>query len=73
MACVDPSAFFVVGIEINANHVRGVREGWVHGTARAVHLGRTTQVWEIRIVDDADRLVCLSRLTIGVVPTPSGR
>jgi 1,4-dihydroxy-2-naphthoyl-CoA hydrolase len=73
MACVDPSAFFVVGIEINANHVRGVREGWVHGTARPVHLGRTTQVWEVRIVDDADRLVCLSRLTIGVVPKPSGR
>ena len=57
-----------VGIEINANHVRGVREGWVHGTARPLHLGRTTQLWEIRIVDDAARLVCISRLTIGVMP-----
>jgi len=66
--CVDDTAFLTVGIEINANHVRGVRTGWVHGTARPLHLGRTTQLWEIRIVDDAERLVCASRLTVGVVP-----
>ena len=60
----------VVGLEINANHVRGVREGRVTGTARALHTGRGTQVWEIRIEDDAGRLVCVSRLTIAVLDRP---
>jgi 1,4-dihydroxy-2-naphthoyl-CoA hydrolase len=57
----------VVGIEVNANHVRGVSDGEVTGTARPVHLGRTTQVWEIRIEDGQERLVCLSRLTLSVL------
>ena len=57
----------VVGIEINANHLRGVREGRVTGTARPLHVGRSTQVWEIRIEDDAGRLACVSRLTLAVV------
>jgi 1,4-dihydroxy-2-naphthoyl-CoA hydrolase len=65
---IDDRTALPVGIEINANHVRGVREGWVHGTARPLHLGRTTQLWEIRVVDDAARLVCISRLTIAIVP-----
>jgi 1,4-dihydroxy-2-naphthoyl-CoA hydrolase len=56
-----------VGIEINANHVRAAREGTVIGTARALHLGRSTQVWEIRIEDGRGRLVCVSRLTLAVV------
>jgi 1,4-dihydroxy-2-naphthoyl-CoA hydrolase len=63
--CVDNAR--VVGIEINANHVRGVTEGWVIGTARPLHVGRSTQVWEIRIEDEAGRLVCASRLTLAVV------
>ncbi len=71
--CIDGSAWLTVGIEINANHVRGVREGWVHGTSRPLHLGRTTQLWEIRIVDDAARLVCVSRLTIGIVAREAAR
>jgi 1,4-dihydroxy-2-naphthoyl-CoA hydrolase len=57
----------VVGIEVNANHVRGVRDGEVTGTARPVHIGKTTQVWEIRIEDGQHRLVCLSRLTLSVL------
>ncbi|MGY1459445.1 MULTISPECIES: hotdog fold thioesterase [unclassified Luteimonas] len=57
-----------VGIEINANHVRGVRDGRVTGTARALHVGRSTQVWEIRIEDARGRLACISRLTLAVVP-----
>ncbi|MFT4198979.1 MAG: hotdog fold thioesterase [Pseudoxanthomonas sp.] len=65
--CVDPATAMVVGLEINANHVRGQREGTVTGTARAQHIGRSTQVWEIRIEDQAGRLVCLSRLTLAVV------
>ncbi|ALN60528.1 esterase [Lysobacter enzymogenes] len=59
-----------VGIEINANHVRGVRSGTVVGTARPIHVGASTQVWDIRIEDEAGRLVCVSRLTLAVVPKP---
>ena len=64
--CV-PEGSACVGIEINANHLRGVRDGLVTGTARPLHLGRSTQVWEIRIVDAAERPVCVSRLTLAVV------
>lgn len=56
-----------VGLEINANHVRAVREGRVTGTARPVHVGGRTQVWEIRIEDGRGRLCCISRLTLAVV------
>ena len=56
-----------VGIEINANHLRAVRDGIVTGTARPLHVGRQTQVWEIRIEDAARRLVCVSRLTVAVL------
>jgi uncharacterized protein (TIGR00369 family) len=68
MMMVDSTREMVVGIEINANHVRGVKSGTVTGTARALHVGRSTQVWEIRIEDDRGRLVCISRLTLAVVP-----
>lgn len=69
--CVDPAKYNVVGLEINANHIRGVRDGWVMGTARALHRGRTTQLWEIRITDVADKLVCISRLTMAVLEKPA--
>lgn len=65
--CVDTAKFYCVGLEINANHLRGVREGWVHAVARPLHLGKSTQVWDIRISDDADRPVCVSRLTMAVI------
>ncbi len=68
MLTLDPAVELAVGLDINANHVRGVRGGIVTGTATAVHLGRSTQVWEIRIVSDEDALVCISRLTMAVVP-----
>lgn len=61
-----------VGLDINANHIRGVRGGLVTGTAKAIHIGRTTQVWEIRIEEEHGRLVCLSRLTMAVIPSPGG-
>jgi 1,4-dihydroxy-2-naphthoyl-CoA hydrolase len=67
----DPANQLAVGLEINANHVRGIRSGVVTGTARAEHLGRSTQVWSIRIEDEAGRLVCISRLTVSIVPRPS--
>ncbi|MBS0226024.1 MAG: hotdog fold thioesterase [Proteobacteria bacterium] len=57
----------VVGIEINANHLRGVREGVVTGTARPLHVGRSTQVWEMKIENEAGDLVCISRLTLAVI------
>lgn len=58
----------VVGIEINANHLRSARSGYVTGTATPVHIGRRTQVWSIDIRDDQDRPVCLSRCTLAAVP-----
>jgi 1,4-dihydroxy-2-naphthoyl-CoA hydrolase len=66
---VDPEKHHCVGLEINANHVRAASAGWVTGTARPVHLGRSTQVWEVRIVDEAERLVCISRVTMAVLAT----
>lgn len=66
--CVDPAQWAVVGVEINANHLRPARSGWVHATARPESLGRTLQVWSIRIEDEAGRLVCLSRFTAAVIP-----
>ena len=69
--CVDPAKYVVVGLEINANHVRAVRDGWVIGTARPLHRGRTTQLWEIRITDATDKLVCISRLTMAVLDKPA--
>ncbi|AKC86631.1 hotdog fold thioesterase [Pseudoxanthomonas suwonensis] len=66
--CLDTRECMAVGLEINANHLRAVREGTVTGTARALHVGRTTQVWDIRIEDARGRAVCVSRLTLAVVP-----
>jgi len=65
--CIDDGEM-AVGLDINANHVRAVTEGVVTGTARPLHIGRSTQVWDIRIEDERGRLVCISRLTLAVVP-----
>lgn len=66
--CLDADAGQqAAGIEINANHLRAVTEGMVTGTARPIHLGRATQVWEVRIEDDKGRLACVSRMTAAVV------
>ena len=64
---VDRRGYNAVGLEINANHLRGVREGFVTGIARPLHLGKTTHVWEIRIHDERDKLVCISRLTVAIL------
>ena len=68
--CVDSTKTYCVGQEINANHVRSARSGRVTGTARPIHLGSRSQVWEIRIEDEAGRLVCISRLTMSVIEAP---
>jgi 1,4-dihydroxy-2-naphthoyl-CoA hydrolase len=64
---VNYHQYNAVGLEINANHVRGVREGYVTGIARPLHIGKTTQVWEIRITDERDKLVCVSRITVAII------
>ncbi len=59
--------FAAVGLEINANHLRAVTSGWVTGKCTPVHIGRTTQVWSIEIRDEAQKLVCIARITIAIV------
>jgi uncharacterized protein (TIGR00369 family) len=66
--CLDPASHMAVGLEINANHLRAVTHGWVVGTARPIHIGRSTQVWDIRIENEAGQPTCVSRLTMAVVP-----
>ena len=66
--CIDTERFYCVGLEVNANHLRGLRSGRVTGEARAVHIGRTTHVWDIRLQGDDGKPSCISRLTVAVVP-----
>jgi uncharacterized protein (TIGR00369 family) len=70
---IDRERFMAVGLEINANHLRSKRDGVVTAVGTPAHLGRSTQVWEVRIADEQERLVCLSRCTIAVVPLERGR
>lgn len=64
---IDPSKYYCVGQEVNANHVRGVRSGLVTGRASQLYKGKSSQVWEIKLFDERERLTCISRLTIAVV------
>jgi 1,4-dihydroxy-2-naphthoyl-CoA hydrolase len=65
--CVDMQRYSCVGQEINANHLRSKTEGWVTGTARPIHIGQRSQVWDIRIMDEDEKLVCISRLTMATI------
>src|SRR5690625_3485623 len=65
---VDPEKYNVFGIEINANHVKSKREGTVTAKATPLHIGRSTMVWDIKIKDEEENLLCISRCTVGVVP-----
>ena len=67
---VDPRRFHCVGQEINANHVRAVPDGHVIGTARPLHIGRSTQVWDVRITGERGKLVCVARVTMAVLAVP---
>ena len=71
--CLDPARFVCVGQEVNANHIRAVREGWVTGTARPIHVGRQSQVWGIELRDEAGRLSCIARLTVAVLAKRGGQ
>jgi 1,4-dihydroxy-2-naphthoyl-CoA hydrolase len=66
-AMTAPAGHYCLGLDINANHLRGVRTGLVFAVARPLHIGRTTQVWDIRISDEDDKSVCISRLTMAVM------
>ena len=71
---IDVTKQACVGLEINANHIKGVRAGWVRGRATALHVGRTTQVWEIRIThEETGALVCISRITMAVIDLPAAK
>ncbi|MEP6712649.1 MAG: hotdog fold thioesterase [Ferruginibacter sp.] len=64
---MDAEKYICVGLEINANHLRSVRDGFVTGTATSLHIGHTTHVWDIKIHDDSDKLICISRLTVAIL------
>jgi 1,4-dihydroxy-2-naphthoyl-CoA hydrolase len=64
---IDHERFYCVGIEINANHIRGVKEGFVTGISTPLHLGNSTHVWDIKLYDDREKLICVSRLTVAVL------
>lgn len=64
---IDTEKFACVGLEINANHLKSVREGKVRGVAKPVHIGKSTQVWEIKIFNLRDQLCCISRITIAIL------
>ena len=64
---IDPAEFYCVGIEINANHIRSVKEGFVYGICSPLHIGSSTHVWDIRITSEEGKLVCICRLTVAIM------
>lgn len=68
---IDQSKFICVGLEINANHIRSARDGCVTGICMPLHIGSTTHVWDIKIYDEREKLICVSRLTVAVLKKPS--
>lgn len=67
---INPEKFICVGIEINANHIRSVRSGLVTGITTPIHIGASTHVWDIRIYDEREKLICISRLTVAILKKP---
>jgi len=67
---IDPDKFICVGLEINANHLRAVKEGFVTATCMPLHIGSSTHVWDIKIHDEKEKLVCVSRLTVAILKKP---
>ncbi len=67
---IDGSKYYCVGLEINANHVRSVRDSFVTGIAKPIHIGASTHVWDIRIYDEKEKLVCVSRITVAILKIP---
>lgn len=69
---IDPEKYICVGLEINANHVRSATKGFVTATCMPLHIGKTTHVWDIKICDEREKLVCVSRLTVAILKKPTG-
>jgi len=69
--CVDRASFYIVGQEINANHLRAVKSGYVYATAVPLHLGKSSQVWDIKLRNEEGQLTCVSRFTVAVLKKPS--
>tara|TARA_Y100000589_G_scaffold245591_1_gene233288 strand:- start:626 stop:1051 length:426 start_codon:yes stop_codon:yes gene_type:complete len=65
---IDPEKEISVGLDINANHIRSVKSGWVNGVAKPISIGSKIHVWEIKITDEDERLTCISRLTVSILP-----
>lgn len=65
--CIDASIQYCVGLDINANHVKGIKQGTVTGTTKPIHIGKRTHVWEIRITNEQNELICISRITMAVI------
>ena len=65
--CLDSGLQYCVGLEINANHIKSIKEGFVIGTAKPIHIGKKTQVWEIKIKNEQQELICISRITMAVI------
>jgi 1,4-dihydroxy-2-naphthoyl-CoA hydrolase len=65
--CVDHETKYCVGLDINANHIKSVKSGYVFGIAKPIHIGKRTHVWEIRIVNEIKELICVSRITMAVI------
>jgi len=67
MCCLDSSLQYCVGLDINANHIKSIREGFVIGVVKPIHIGKKTHVWEIKITTEKDELVCISRITMAIL------
>lgn len=67
MCCLDSSLQYCVGLDINANHIKAVRDGFVIGSVKPIHIGKKTHVWEIKIVTEKEELVCISRITMAIL------
>ena len=65
--CIDPEKQYCVGLEVNANHIRSEKDGFVFGKAVAIHIGRKTHIWQITITNSEEKIVCVSRLTVAVI------
>lgn len=65
--CIDTTIQYCVGLDINANHVKGIKQGTVTGTTKPIHIGKRTHVWEIRITNEQNELICISRITMAVI------
>ena len=67
-ACACPPGYRAVGLEVNANHLRSTTSGWVTGTARPLHVGRTTHVWQVELLNESGQPTCISRITMAILP-----